>query len=50
MIIGRRVREMQNRQVMRARKYLCRYDEIIKEMAENMLSQEVTRRKITRNG
>jgi uncharacterized protein (DUF305 family) len=42
MIIRRRVREMQNRQVMRARKYLCRYDEIIKEMAEKMLSQEVT--------
>lgn len=36
------MRQMQNRQVMRARKYLCRYDEIVKEMAEKMLSQEVT--------
>ncbi len=36
------MRQMQNRQVMRARKYLCRYDEIISEMAEKMLSQEIT--------
>lgn len=33
---------MQNRQVMRARKYLCRFEEIVKQMAEKMLSQEVT--------
>lgn len=32
---------MQNRQVMRARKYLYRFDEIVKQMAEKMLSPEI---------
>ena len=33
---------MQNRQVMRARKYLYRFDEILDQMSEKMLSQEIT--------
>lgn len=33
---------MQNRQVIKARKYLCRYDEILNQMAEKMLSPEIT--------
>ncbi len=33
---------MQNRQVIRAKKYLCRFDEILDQMAKEMLSQEVT--------
>ena len=33
---------MQNRQVIRARKYLCQYEKILNEMEEKMLSQEVT--------
>ena len=33
---------MQNRQVMRTRKYLCRYEEILEQMAEKMLSQKIT--------
>lgn len=32
---------MQNRQVMRARKYLCRFDEILNQMAEKMLSKQM---------
>ncbi len=33
---------MQNKQVMRARKYLQHYDEIVKQMADKMLSPEIT--------
>lgn len=33
---------MQNRQILRANRYLYRYDEIVKQMAEKMLSQNVT--------
>lgn len=33
---------MQNRQVMKARKYLYRFDEIVNQMAEKMLSPEIT--------
>lgn len=33
---------MQNRQVIRARKYLCCFDEILNQMADKMLSQEIT--------
>ncbi len=32
---------MQNRQVMKARKYLYRFDDILKQMAEKMLSPEI---------
>ena len=33
---------MSNRQVVRAKKYLCRFDEILDKMAEEMLSQEIS--------
>ncbi|MCI8760692.1 MAG: DUF305 domain-containing protein [Clostridia bacterium] len=33
---------MQNRQAMKAKKYLCRYDEIVNEMAKKMLAKNVT--------
>lgn len=33
---------MQNRQIVRAKRYLYRYDEILNQMAEKMLSQNVT--------
>ncbi len=33
---------MNNRQIMRAKRYLSRFDEILNQMAEKMLSQEVT--------
>lgn len=33
---------MQNRQAMRAKKYLCRYDEIVNEMAKKMLAKNGT--------
>lgn len=33
---------MQNRQVIRAKKYLCRYDEIVNEMTKKMLSENIT--------
>lgn len=33
---------MQKRQIMRAKKYLFRFDEILKQMAEKMLSQEIS--------
>ncbi len=33
---------MQNMQIVRAKKYLYRYDEIVNQMAEKMLSQNVT--------
>lgn len=33
---------MQNMQIVRANRYLYRYDEIVKQMAEKMLSQNVT--------
>ncbi len=34
---------MQNQRVYRTRQYLHRFDEILNEMADKMLSQEVTR-------
>lgn len=33
---------MQNRQIIRAKKYLFRYDQILEQMAEKMLSQQIT--------
>ena len=33
---------MQNRQVIMTRKYLCCFDEILDQMAKQMLSQEMT--------
>ena len=33
---------MQNIQIVRAKRYLCRYDEILNQMAEKILSQNVT--------
>ncbi len=33
---------MQNMQIVKAKRYLCRYDEILNQMAEKMLSQNVT--------